>query len=62
MKFREQLVMDFIVLFHEKAIDVCCVPRGQASSSEMQMSDLEVKHSMDWSKKEQKTSLSCVSN
>jgi hypothetical protein len=46
LKFREQLVRDLIVLSHEKNTEIRGVPRSQPSSSETQMSQLEVKYSL----------------
>jgi hypothetical protein len=47
-KFREQLVRDLIVLSHEENTEIRGEPRGQSSSSETQVSRLEVKHSLRW--------------
>jgi hypothetical protein len=49
-KFREQLIR-VLILSSEENTEIHGVPRGQSSSSEIQMSRLEVKHSVHWSAK-----------
>jgi hypothetical protein len=48
LKFREQLVRDLIVLSRKENTEICGVPRGQPSSTETYMSQLEAKHSLHW--------------
>jgi hypothetical protein len=38
LKFREQLVMDLVILSNEENFEIHGVPRGQPSSSETEMS------------------------
>jgi hypothetical protein len=60
LKFREQLVRKFIVLSHKDNIQICGVSRGQPSSSQIQMSSLEVKHSLRCQLKEKRNTLVCA--
>jgi hypothetical protein len=48
LKFREQLVRDLIVLSQKENTDAPVTPRGRPSSSESELSRLEVKHLMHW--------------
>jgi hypothetical protein len=47
LKFREQLVGD-LVFSHEESIEIHGAPRCRASSSETQMSRLDIKHALHW--------------
>jgi hypothetical protein len=60
LKFREQLVRDLIVLFHEENIEVYDVPKGRPSISETQMSRLDAKHSFHWVAKEEDVIIVCA--
>jgi hypothetical protein len=48
LKFREQLVRNRAVLFHEESTEIRGVPWGRPSSLEIQMTQLEVKPTLWW--------------
>jgi hypothetical protein len=51
LRKQKQLVKDVVVLTHEENAEVCSVPRGQPSSSEIKISQPEVKHTLHWTAK-----------
>jgi hypothetical protein len=57
LKFREQLVWGLTMLSQNENTDTSVTPRGRPSSSESQLSHLEVKHSTHWPEKRERVSM-----